>query len=59
MSEKYNTKILPVYETDLKETDPEFIEFFYNFAFDEVVNEEGRTLDDRTRMLAILYALLG
>ena len=27
MSEKYNTKILPVYETDLKETDPEFIEF--------------------------------
>ena len=59
MSEKYNTKILPVYETDLKKTDPEFIEFFYNFAFDEVVNEEGRTLDNRTRMLAILSTLLG
>lgn len=59
MSEKYNDKILPVYESDLKETDPEFIEFFYNFAFDEVVNEEGRTLNDRTRMLAILSALLG
>lgn len=59
MSEKYNTKILPEYETNLKETDPEFIEFFYNFAFDEVINEEDRTLNDRTRMLAILSALLG
>lgn len=59
MSEEYNEKILPVYEYDLKETDPEFIDFFYNFAFNEVVNEENRTLDDKTRMLAILSALLG
>jgi 4-carboxymuconolactone decarboxylase len=41
------------------QTDPEFIEFFDNFAFDEVVNEEGQELDDKTRFMAILATLLG
>ena len=41
----------------LAETDPEFIERFCNFALDEVVNQDN--LDDRTRMMAILAALLG
>ena len=41
----------------LAETDPEFIERFCNFALDEVVNQDD--LDDRTRMMAILAALLG
>lgn len=41
------------------ETDPEFSELFNNFAFDEVVNEPGAGLEDKTRMMAILSALLG
>ena len=41
------------------ETDPEFMERFDHFAFDEVVNEEGQTLEPVTRHMAILATLLG
>lgn len=41
------------------ETDPEFTERFEYFAFNEVINEEGQTLDEITRYLAILSALIG
>ena len=41
------------------ETDPEFMERSEHFAFDEVVNEEGQQLDETTRHMAILAALLG
>ncbi|MDE6232799.1 MAG: carboxymuconolactone decarboxylase family protein [Lachnospiraceae bacterium] len=40
-------------------TDPEFIQFFENFAFDEVVNESGQQLDDITCYTAILATLIG
>lgn len=40
-------------------TDPEFVERFEHFAFDEVVNEPSQALDTETRWLAILAALLG
>ena len=43
----------------LYETDPEFMERFAHFAFDEVVNEEGQQLELATRYLAILSALMG
>lgn len=43
----------------LYETDKEFMERFEYFAFDEVVHEKGQELDDETRYLAILAALLG
>ena len=46
----------------LAQTDPEFIELFSNFAYDEVVNEPGANhpdLDDATRSMAILAALIG
>ena len=43
----------------LYETDPEFMERFAHFAFDEVVNEEGQQLEPATRYLAILSALRG
>lgn len=43
--------------SELWKTDPEFMEFFTNFACDEVVNQDD--LDDRTRFTAILAALLG
>ncbi len=44
---------------DLYTTDPEFAERFEHFAFNEVINEENQQLDDRTRYMAILAALIG
>lgn len=44
---------------NLYETDPEFSERLEQFAFHEVVNEEGQQLDDVTRHMAVLAALLG
>ena len=41
------------------ETDPEFAERFAHFAFEEVPHEEGQQLDEVTRHMAILAALLG
>ena len=60
LSEKakaYHEKMFPGYHSSFLETDPEFIERFDNFAFDEVVNSDD--LDDRTRMMAILATLIG
>lgn len=56
-SKKYHEKMFPGYHSTFLETDPEFIERFDNFAFDEVVNHDD--LDDKTRFLAILATLLG
>lgn len=56
-AKKFHKKMFPGYESKFLETDPEFIELFDNFAFDEVVNSDD--LDDRTRMMAILATLLG
>lgn len=56
-SKKYHERMFPGYESKFLVTDPEFIELFDNFAFDEVVNQDD--LDDRTRMMAILSVLLG
>lgn len=53
----YLKKMFPDMTTDFEETDPEFIEFFDNFALDEVVNQDD--LDDRTRFMAILATLHG
>lgn len=53
----YHEKMFPGYDSSLAKTDPEFIELFDNFAFDEVVNNDD--LDDKTRFLAILATLLG
>lgn len=56
-AKRYHEKMFPSHVSQLLETDPEFIERFDNFAFDEVVNSDD--LDDRTRMTAILAALIG
>jgi 4-carboxymuconolactone decarboxylase len=53
---KNHDKLLPNYKSVLKGTDPEFIEFFDNFAFDEVLSYGN--LDDRTRLMAILATLI-
>lgn len=54
---QYHERMFPGYHSKFLETDPEFIERFDNFAFDEVVNSAD--LDDRTRMMAILATLIG
>lgn len=56
-AKNYHAKMFPGYDSEFLRTDPEFIEFFDNFAFDEVVNHDD--LDDRTRFMAILATLLG
>jgi len=56
-AKEYLDRLVPGLVPPLAKTDPEFVELFNNFAFDEVVNQDD--LDDRTRMLAILAALLG
>ena len=53
----YHEKMFPGYVSAFLKTDPEFIERFDNFAFDEVVGHDD--LDDRTRFMAILATLLG
>ena len=56
-SKNYHEKMFPGYHSAFLETDPEFIERFDNFAFDEVINQDD--LDDKTRFMAILATLLG
>ncbi len=56
-AKKYHEKMFSGCVSTFSETDPEFIECFYNFAFDEVVNQDD--LDDKTRFMAILATLLG
>ena len=56
-AKQYHERMFPGYQSKFLETDPEFIERFDNFAFDEVVNSDD--LDDRTRMMVILAALIG
>lgn len=54
---QYREKMFPGRRSTLEETDPEFIERFNNFAFDEVIHQDS--LDGKTRFMAILAALLG
>lgn len=44
---------------NLYETDSEFMERFEHFAYEEVVNEEGQQLPEKTRYMAILATLIG
>lgn len=53
----YHDKMLTGSHSSMLDTDSEFMERFYNFAYDEVVNQDD--LDDRTRFMAILATLLG
>jgi len=48
--------LFPNHRSTLKVTDPELIEVFDNFAFDEVLSHGD--LDDRTRLMVILAALI-
>lgn len=60
MTEKtmaYHAKMGQKSQFGLHETDPEFSEFFEDFAFDEVASHGD--LDEKTRFMAILAVLLG
>ena len=62
-AKEYHEKMFPAYVSKFLETDPEFIERFDNFAFDEVLHmpvpEGSEKIDDVTRHMAILAVLLG
>lgn len=61
-AKSYHEKLFPGCESSFAKTDPEFIERFDNFAFDEVVNAPGNGgggLDDRTRAMAWIATLMG
>lgn len=49
-------KVFPNHHSTLKATDPELIEVFDNFAFDEVLSHGD--LDDKTRLMTLLAALI-
>ena len=58
-AKQYHERMLPGYQSTLQATDPEFIERFDNFAFDEIINQPGLALDERTRFVSILAVLVG
>ncbi len=49
---KNHEELFPNYKSILKETDPEFIELFDNFAFDEVIAYGN--IDTKTRVMMII-----
>jgi 4-carboxymuconolactone decarboxylase len=55
-AKRNHEKWFPNHTSTLKVTDPEFVELFDNFAFDEVLAHSD--LDDRTRLMTILAALI-
>jgi len=60
LTEKAHTnheELFPNYASTLKVTDPEFIEFFDNFAFDEVLAYGN--MDTKTRVMMILGSTIG
>jgi 4-carboxymuconolactone decarboxylase len=54
---KNHDELFPGHVSTLKVTDPELIEVFDNFAFDEVLQHSS--LDTRTRLMVQLAALIG
>lgn len=55
-AQKNHDELFPGHVSTLKVTDPELIEYFDNFAFDEVLRYG--TLDTRTRLMVQLAALI-
>ena len=55
-AQKNHDELFPDHKSTLKVTDPEFIEVFDNFAFDEVLSYGN--LDKKTRLMVILASLI-
>lgn len=54
---KNHEELWPGYKSKFKDTDPELIEIFDNFAFDDVIRHD--TMDTRPRVMMILAATIG
>ena len=54
---KHHDELFPGHVSTLAVTDPELLEIFDNFAFDEVLRHA--VLDTRTRLMVQLAALIG
>jgi 4-carboxymuconolactone decarboxylase len=54
---KNHEELFPNHKSQLKASDPELIEIFDNFAFDEVIAHSK--LDTKTRLILILAAIIG
>ena len=55
-AQKNHDEIFPSFKSTLKVTDPELVEVFDNFAFDEVLSYGN--LDKKTRLMVILASLI-
>ncbi|NOK22505.1 carboxymuconolactone decarboxylase family protein [Corallococcus carmarthensis] len=55
-AQRNHDALFPNHKSTLKETDPELIELFDNWAFGEVLQDE--TLDTRTRLMVQLAAMI-
>ncbi len=55
-AEKNHEKLFPNHRPTLKDTDPELIEVFKNFTFDEVISYGN--LDARTRLIVVLGSII-
>jgi 4-carboxymuconolactone decarboxylase len=56
MNPKHHEKLFPNLESKLQKTDPEFIELFDNWAFDEVIRQSK--LNTKTRVMLILASTI-
>ena len=53
---RHHEELFPNHESKLQKTDPEFIELFDNWAFDEVIGQSK--LDTKTRVMMILASTI-
>lgn len=58
-AQQFHEKMFPGYKSDFLRTDPEFIEIFDNFAFDEVIEATKDVLEDKTAFMTTLAVLIG
>lgn len=56
VAQRNHDELFPNHDSTLKVTDPELIEVFDNFAFDEVLRE--RTIDTQTRLVVQLATII-
>ena len=54
----YHEKLFPGMVSQLAQTDPEFIERFDNFAFDEVLHQPRQGLDDEALLIRVVSQCL-
>ena len=56
-AQRYHDLLFPGHQSTLKRTDPELVEIFDNWAFDEILRDAR--LDHRTRLMVQLAAIVG